>query len=91
MVAVALTSGVVVATTLAQAANGPIMSAARPGEAAARLQIQNQATTADQQLARLLADQINTERTPRDSPRTSSTSRSPPSPPPTPPIRPPIT
>ena len=63
MVAVALTSGVVVATTLAQAANGPIMSAARPGEAAARLQIQNQATTADQQLAMLLADQINTERT----------------------------
>ena len=62
MVAVALTSGVAVAATLAQAANGPIMSAARPGEPASRLQIPSQPTTADQQLARQLAEQINAQR-----------------------------
>ena len=62
MVAVVLTSGVVVAATLAQAANGPIMSAARPGLTASRLQIPSQPTTADEQLARQLAEQINAQR-----------------------------
>jgi uncharacterized protein YkwD len=62
VVAVVLTSGVVVAATLAQAASGPIMSAARPGFTASRLQIPSQATTADEQMARLLAEQINAQR-----------------------------
>jgi uncharacterized protein YkwD len=62
VVAVALTSGVAVAATLAQAANGPIMSAARPGEPASRLQIPNQPTTVEEQLARQLAEQINVQR-----------------------------
>lgn len=60
--AAVLASGLVVAATLAHAANGPIMSAALPGETASRLQISNQATTNDERLARLLGEQINAER-----------------------------
>jgi uncharacterized protein YkwD len=56
-----LATGAVVAATLVHAANGPIMSAALPGETASRLQISNQAT-ADESLARLLVEQINAER-----------------------------
>jgi len=62
VVAVALTSGVAVAATLAQASNGPIMSAALPGEPASRLQMPNQATTNDEKMARLLVEQINAQR-----------------------------
>jgi uncharacterized protein YkwD len=60
--AAALASGLLVAATLAHAANGPIMSAALPGEPASRLQISSQAPTDDERLARLLVEQINAER-----------------------------
>jgi uncharacterized protein YkwD len=62
VVAVALTSGLVVAATLAQAANGPITGAALPGETASRLQVPNQVPTAGQGLASQLVDQINAKR-----------------------------
>ena len=57
-----LASGLIAAATLAHAVDGPIMSAALPGETASRLQIPTPATTEDQDLARLLAEQINAER-----------------------------
>jgi uncharacterized protein YkwD len=62
VVSVALISGVVVAATLAQAANGPIMSAALPGETASRLQVSNQPSTDAERMGRLLVEQINAER-----------------------------
>jgi uncharacterized protein YkwD len=62
VVAVALASGLIVATTLAQAANGPITGAALPGETASRLQVPTQVATAEQGLASQLVDQINAKR-----------------------------
>jgi uncharacterized protein YkwD len=62
VVVAVLATGTVVAATLVHAANGPIMSAALPGETASRLQVSNQATTSDERLARLLVEQINAER-----------------------------
>jgi uncharacterized protein YkwD len=62
VVAVALASGLIVATTLAQAANAPITGAALPGETAARLQVPTQVSTADERLASELVDSINAKR-----------------------------
>jgi uncharacterized protein YkwD len=62
VVAVALTSGLVVAATLVQAANGPITGAALPGETAARLQVPTQVPTSEASLASQLVDQINAKR-----------------------------
>jgi uncharacterized protein YkwD len=57
-----LTSGLVAIATYAHAVDGPIMSAALPGETASRLQMPVQGATENQNLARLLAEQINAER-----------------------------
>jgi uncharacterized protein YkwD len=62
VVAAVLVSGAAVAATLVHAANGPISSAALPGETASRLQVATQATTDNERLAQLLIEQINTER-----------------------------
>ena len=65
VVAAVLLSGLVVAATFVQAANGPIMGAALPGESAARLQVPSAAQapmTEDEKMARLLVEQINAER-----------------------------
>jgi uncharacterized protein YkwD len=60
--ATVLVSGLVAAATLAQAADGPIMSAALPGDTASRLQFPSPAGTENENLARLLAELINAER-----------------------------
>ena len=62
VVAVALTSGLVVAATLVQAANGPITGAALPGKTASRLQVPTQVPNVEDGVARLLVDQINSKR-----------------------------
>jgi uncharacterized protein YkwD len=65
VVAAVLIAGTVVAASIVQAANAPIMGAALPGEAAARLQVPSAGqapTTEEEKMARLLVEQINAER-----------------------------
>ncbi|MGH9133133.1 MAG: CAP domain-containing protein [Ilumatobacteraceae bacterium] len=66
VVAAALTAGLVAAATLTHAASGPITQAAVPGEPASRLEVPAQATepapSADERMARLLAEQIDAAR-----------------------------
>ena len=57
-----LASGLLAVTTLAHAVDGPIMSAALPGDTASRLQIQSPAEAENERLARLLGELINVER-----------------------------
>jgi uncharacterized protein YkwD len=57
-----LAAGLVTVTTLAHAVDGPIMTAALPGETASRLQILSPVEAENARLARLLGELINVER-----------------------------